>query len=163
GTAWKLRAELIAHQGTFEEVDAYGAQRVKEEIGETPKEPGVRIGRAVNGMRTLTVTDTQRRITDFEKTLDATDTTDQPRSTALPITAHAKTPDATDPPDPPASTALLEAFWKRVDGSGGVLRPEYRTVIAIGVDDFAKVSCGIPGAARRRCRRLVSKMLPAVL
>src|SRR5699024_3514105 len=44
GTAWKLRAELIAHQGTFEEVDAFGAQRVKEEVGETPKEPGVRIG-----------------------------------------------------------------------------------------------------------------------
>ena len=119
GAAWKLRTELIAHQGTFEEVDAYGAQRVKEENGETPKEPGVRIGRAVNGMRTISVTDTQRRITDFEKTLDATDTSDQPRS-----------------------TALLEAFWKQVDGSGGVLRPEYRTVIAIGLDDFAKVSCG---------------------
>ncbi|GJN43660.1 HNH endonuclease signature motif containing protein [Corynebacterium ammoniagenes] len=119
GAAWKLRAELIAHQGSFEEADAYGAQRVKEEIGETPKQPGVRIGRAVNGMRTLTVTDTQRRITDFEKTLDATDTTDQPRS-----------------------TALLDAFWKRVEGGGGVLRPEYRTVIAIGLDDFAKVSCG---------------------
>src|SRR5699024_9807991 len=118
GAAWKLRAELIAHQGTFEEVDAFGAQRVKEEVGETPKEPGVRIGRAVNGMRTISVTDTQRRITDFEKTLDATDTSDQLRS-----------------------TALLEAFWKRVDG-GGVLRPEYRTVIAIGLDDFAKVSCG---------------------
>src|SRR5699024_4842186 len=71
GAAWKLRAELIAHQGSFEEVDAYGAQRVKEEIGETPKQPGVRIGRAVNGMRTISVTDTQRRITDFEKTLDA--------------------------------------------------------------------------------------------
>jgi len=119
GAAWKLRAELIAHQGTFEEVDAYGAHRVKEEVGETPKEPGVRIGRAVNGMRTLTVTDTQRRITDFEKTLDATETSDQHRS-----------------------TALLEAFWKQVDGSGGVLHPEYRTVIAIGLDDFAKVSCG---------------------
>src|SRR5699024_2674653 len=70
-------------------------------------------------MRTLTVTATPRRTTDFEKTLDATDTTDQPRS-----------------------TALLEAFWKRVEGGGGVLRPEYRTVIAIGLDDFAKVSCG---------------------
>ncbi|EFG80145.1 hypothetical protein HMPREF0281_02701, partial [Corynebacterium ammoniagenes DSM 20306] len=55
GAAWKLRAELIAHQGSFEEADAYGAQRVKEEVGETPKEPGVRIGRAVGGMRTISV------------------------------------------------------------------------------------------------------------
>src|SRR5699024_11630078 len=101
------------------EVDAYGLKRVKELGGEKPKEPGVRVSRSKDGMRTLTVTDTQRRITDFEKTLDATDTTDQPRS-----------------------TALLEAFWKRVEGGGGVLRPEYRIVIAIGLDDFAKVSCG---------------------
>src|SRR5699024_1598200 len=92
GAAWKLRAELIAHQGSLEEVDAYGAHRVKEEIGETPKQPGVRIGRAVNGIRTIIVTDTQRRITDFEKTHDTTETTDQPRS-----------------------SALLDAFWKRVD------------------------------------------------
>src|SRR5699024_11816073 len=39
GAAWKLRAELIAHQGTFEEVDAYGLKRVKELGGEKPKEP----------------------------------------------------------------------------------------------------------------------------
>src|SRR5699024_3996388 len=103
-----------AYQGSFEEADAYGAQRVKEEVGETPKEPGVRIGRAVGGMRTISVTDTQRRITDLEKTLDATDPSDQPRS-----------------------TALLDASWKRVDGSGAMLRPEYRTVTAIGLDDFA--------------------------
>jgi len=120
GAAWKLRAELIAHEGTLEEVDAYGAQRVKEEVGETPKKPGVRIGRAVGGMRTISVTDTQRRITDLEKTLGSAAPDDQPRS-----------------------EALLEAFWAQVEGSGqGLLRPEYRTVIAIGLDDFAKVSCG---------------------
>src|SRR5699024_10247117 len=28
------------------------------------------------------------------------------------------------------------------EGGGGVLRPEYSTVIAIGLDNFAKVSCG---------------------
>ena len=117
GAAWKLRAELIAHEGSFEEVNAYGLKR--QNWREKPKEPGVRVSRSKDGLRTLTVTDTQRRITDFEKTLDATDTSDQPRS-----------------------TALLEAFWKRVEGGGGVLRPEYRTVIAIGLDDFAKVSCG---------------------
>ena len=80
GAAWKLRAELIAHEGSFEQVDAYGAQRVKEELGEIPPQPGVRIGRAINGMRTISVTDTQRRITDLEKTLDAAANEDQPRS-----------------------------------------------------------------------------------
>ncbi|MDN6695019.1 MAG: HNH endonuclease, partial [Corynebacterium casei] len=65
------------------------------------------------------ITDTQRRITDFEKTLDAISTTDQPRS-----------------------KALLEAFWKHIDGGGGVLKPEYRTVIAIGLDQSATILRG---------------------
>lgn len=30
GGAWKLRAELIAFKGSYEEVDVHGAQRVKE-------------------------------------------------------------------------------------------------------------------------------------
>src|SRR5699024_1478499 len=118
--AWKLRAELIAHEGSFEQVDAYGAQRVKEELGEIPKKPGVRIGRAINGMRTLSITDTQRRITDLEKTLDAAITdNNQPRS-----------------------EAMLNAFWDHINGNGAVIQPEYRTVIAIGLDDFASVTSG---------------------
>ena len=120
GAAWKLRAELIAYEGSFEQVDAYGAQRVKEELGDTPPQPGVRIGRTINGMRTISITDTQRRITDLEKTLDAAITdNNQPRS-----------------------EALLDAFWDHVNGSGAVLQPEYRTVIAIGLDDFASVTSG---------------------
>src|SRR5699024_9125431 len=120
GAAWKLRAELIAYEGSFEEVDAYGAQRVKEELGEIPKKPGVRIGRAINGMRTISVTDTQRRITDLEKTLDAAANEDQPRS-----------------------EALLDAFWDQVAGNGnGLVRPEYRTVIVILLDDFTSVTSG---------------------
>src|SRR5699024_8998174 len=67
GAAWKLRAELIAYAGSFEQVDDYGAQRVKEELGEIPKKPSDRIGRAINPMRTISVTDTQRRITDLKK------------------------------------------------------------------------------------------------
>ena len=121
GAAWKLRAELIAHEGSYKEVNAYGNRRVKEIQGEKPKEPGVKMSQAKNGMVTMTVTDTQRRITDFIKTLDAIETTEQPRK-----------------------KALLEAFWKHIDGGGGggVLQPKYRTVIAIGLDDFAKISCG---------------------
>ena len=119
GAAWKLRAELIAHEGSYEEVNAYANKRVKEILGPKPKQAGVTIGRAIDGMRTMTITADQRKITDFEKTLDAAITSDQPRS-----------------------QALLDAFWNHVEGSGGVLRPEYRTVIAIGLDDFAKVSSG---------------------
>ena len=119
GAAWKLRAELIAFEGSYEEVNKYGGQRVKEILGPKPKQAGVTIGRAIDGMRTMTITADQRKITDFEKTLDAAITSDQPRS-----------------------QALLEAFWEHVEGSGRVLRPEYRTVIAIGLDDFAKISAG---------------------
>ncbi|MEY8577088.1 HNH endonuclease signature motif containing protein [Corynebacteriaceae bacterium 6-324] len=119
GAAWKLRAELIAHEGSYKEVNAYGNRRVKEIQGAKPKEPGVKVSQAKNGMRTMTVTDAQRRITDLEKTLDAIETTEQPRK-----------------------KALLEAFWKHIDGGGGILKPEYRTVIAIGLDDFAKITCG---------------------
>lgn len=82
---------------------------------------GVRLGRVVDGLRTISITDTQRRITDLEKTLDA----------------------AIKDDDQPRSAALLEPFWDLVEGTGtGLIKPEYRTVIAIGLDDFAKVSCG---------------------
>ena len=121
GAAWKLRAELIAYEGTLDEVDEHGKQRVTEEGGDKPKQRGVRVGRAVDGLRTISITDTQRRITDLEKTLDA----------------------AVKDDDQPRSKALLEPFWSLVEGTGtGLIKPEYRTVIAIGLDDFAKVSCG---------------------
>ncbi|PQM73703.1 HNH endonuclease signature motif containing protein [Corynebacterium sp. J010B-136] len=121
GAAWRLRAELIAFEGTFEEVEAYAKKRVTEEGGDAPKQRGLRLGRVVDGLRTISITDTQRRITALEKTLDAAITND----------------------DQPRSEALLEPFWDLVEGNGtGLIKPEYRTVIAIGLDDFAKVSCG---------------------
>ena len=121
GAAWKLRAELIAFEGTFEEVEAYAKKRVMEEGGDTKKKPGVRLGRVIDGLRTISITDTQRKITDLEKTLDA----------------------AIKDDDQPRSEALLEPFWDLVEGTGtGLIRPEYRTVIAIGLEDYAKVSCG---------------------
>ena len=122
GAAWRLRAELIAFEGTFEEVEAYAKKRVTEEGGDTKKKPGVRLGRVVDGLRTIIITDTQRRITDLEKTLDAGIKHDE---------------------DQPRSEALLEPFWDLVEGNGtGLIKPEYRTVIAIGLEDYAKVSCG---------------------
>ena len=122
GAAWKLRAELIAYEGTFEEVEAYAKKRVTEEGGDTKKKPGVRLGRVIDGLRTISITDTQRRITDLEKTLDAGIKHDE---------------------DQPRSEALLEPFWDLVEGTGtGLIKPEYRTVIAIGLEDYAKVSCG---------------------
>jgi len=121
GAAWRLRAELIAFEGTFEEVEAYAKKRVMEKGGDKPKQRGVRLGRVVDGLRTISITDTQRRITNLEKTLDA----------------------AIKDDDQPRSAALLEPFWDLVEGTGtGLIKPEYRTVIAIGLDDFAKVSCG---------------------
>ncbi|APT95810.1 HNH endonuclease [Corynebacterium stationis] len=121
GAAWKLRAELIAHKGTLDEVNEYGKQRVTEEGCDKQKQRGVRVGRAIDGLRTISITDTQRKITDLEKTLDAAITDD----------------------DQPRSEALLEPFWDLVEGNGtGLIKPEYRTVIAIGLEDYAKVSCG---------------------
>ena len=123
GAAWKLRAELIAHEGTLDEVNEYGKQHVTEEGGDKQKQRGVRVGQAIDGLRTISITYTQRRITDLEKTLDAAITNDEQ----------------------PRSEALLEPFWDLVEGGGtGLIKPAYRTVIAIGLDDFAKVSCG-PG------------------
>src|SRR5699024_2412297 len=82
---------------------------------------GVRVGRAMDGLRNISITDTPRRITGLEKTLDA----------------------AIKHEGQPRSEALLEPFWHLVEGTGtGLIRPEYRTVIALGLDDVAKVSCG---------------------
>src|SRR5699024_3630471 len=112
---------LIALEGSLEEVEAYAKKRVTEEGGDTNKKPGVRLGRVIDGLRTISITDTQRKITDLEKTLDA----------------------AIKDDDQSRSEALLEPFWDLVEGDGtGLIKPEYRTVIAIGLNDFAKVSCG---------------------
>src|SRR5699024_10057736 len=97
GAAWKLRAELIALEGSLEEVEAYAKKRVMEEGGDTKKKPGVRLGRVIDGLRTISITDTQRRITDLEKTLDAGIKHDE---------------------DQPRSEALLEPFWNLVEGNG---------------------------------------------
>ncbi|PQM74005.1 HNH endonuclease signature motif containing protein [Corynebacterium sp. J010B-136] len=122
GAAWKLRAELIAYEGSYEEVDEHGKKRVTEEGGDKPKQKGVRVGRVIDGLRTISITDTQRRITDLEKTLDAGIKHDE---------------------DQPRSEALLEPFWDLVEGNGtGLIKPEYRTVIAIGLNDSAKVFSG---------------------
>src|SRR5699024_5946333 len=96
GAAWKLRAEIIAFEGTFEEVEAYAKKRVTEEGGDKPKQRGVRVGRVIDGLRTISITDNQRKITDLEKTLDA----------------------AIKDDDQPRSEALLEPFWDLVEGNG---------------------------------------------
>ena len=121
GAAWKLRAELIAYEGSFEEVDAHAKKRVTEEGGDKPKQPGMKIGRVVDGLRTLSLTADQRKITDLEKTLDAAITdTDKPRS-----------------------EALLEAFWDFIEGDGtGLITPEYKTVIALGLEQSEQVFGG---------------------
>ena len=121
GAAWKLRAELIALEGSLEEVEAYAKKRVTEEGGDKPKQPGMKIGRVVDGLRTLSLTADQRKITDLEKTLDAAITdTDKPRS-----------------------EALLEAFWDFIEGDGtGLITPEYKTVIALGLEQSAQVFGG---------------------
>src|SRR5699024_10124645 len=122
GAAWKLRADLIARAVSLEEVEAYAKKRGMAEGSDKPKQRGGRLGRVVGGLRTIRITDTQRSITDLEKTLDAADENDNHR---------------------PRSEALLEPFWDLVHGNDtGLIKPEYRTVIAIGLDDFAKVSCG---------------------
>lgn len=82
--AWKLHAELIAFAGTPEEVDAYCNKRVTEEGSDKPKQKGVPVGRAIDGLRTIIITDTQQKITELEKTLGAAIANEyQPRSEAL--------------------------------------------------------------------------------
>src|SRR5699024_9586172 len=71
GAAWRLRAELIAFADTLDEVEAYAKERVMEEGGANPQQRGVRLGRVVDGLRTISITDTQRRSSDLEKTLAA--------------------------------------------------------------------------------------------
>ncbi|MFH0411098.1 HNH endonuclease signature motif containing protein [Corynebacterium sp. L4756] len=118
GAAWKMRAELIALDDSFDEVNKYANKRVEELLGPSPKPAGVSISNTREGMRTVTITDTQRKITDLEKSLDAL-----------------------APPDVPRRKGLLEAVWKHLEGAG-TFEPKYRTVIAIGLDDFAKVASG---------------------
>ena len=84
GAEWKPHAELIAFEGTPQEVDAYCNKRVTDEGSDKPKQKGVPVGRAIGGLRTISITDTQQKITDLEKTLGAAIASEyQPRSEAL--------------------------------------------------------------------------------
>lgn len=83
GADWKLRNELIAMDGTFEEINAHGAKRVKEIEGEKPKEPGMRLSRPENGTQTLTLTTEERKLADLLKDLDANRDESKPRQQGL--------------------------------------------------------------------------------
>lgn len=131
GQAWKLRAELVAMTGSHEEVNAYATARVAELLGPTPKEPGMRFSRPKDGMCTVTVTDTQRRITDFEKTLDAVSEVRASNAAPGSQTVAKK-----------RSRELLDSLWEHLDSGAGLVTPAYRTVIAIGLEDCVKVLRG---------------------
>lgn len=131
GQAWKLRAELVAMTGSHEEVNAYATARVAEILGPTPKEPGMRFSRPKDGMCTVTVTDTQRRIKDFEKTLDAV-TEARASNTDPECQTVAKK----------RSQELLDSLWEHLGSGAGLVTPAYRTVIAIGLEDCVKVLRG---------------------
>ena len=122
GQSWKLRAELIAHEGSVDEIRALGLARVKELKPPKPPVPGVTVGTTKMGMRTMVITDTEREITDLEKSLD---TIAQQQS-----------------PETPRREGLLDALRTRLQ-RGGTFRPTYSTVIAIGLDDVAKISAGL--------------------
>lgn len=118
GMAWALRAELVAMEGTFEEVNKHGHKRVAEILREEapqPPRPSVRISATHDGMRTMFICDTERRITDLEKTLDALRN-----------------------PELPRSAGMSEALWNALS-DGTTITPQYRTVIAVGLSDAAAI------------------------
>ncbi|WP_369831080.1 hypothetical protein [Corynebacterium sp. J010B-136] len=129
GQAWALRAELVAMTGSYEEVNAHAAARVEEILGPRPPEAGVRFGRPKHGMRTMSVTDSQRRIADLEKTLDAVikHRTDAGSTAATRVAVPQK-----------RSKQLLAALWQHLDSGAALVEPVYRTVIAVGLDDCVK-------------------------
>src|SRR5699024_4630759 len=96
GAAWRLRAELIAYEGTVDEVDAHGKKRVTEEGGDKQQQRGMRAARSIDDLRITTTTATNRRTTDLEKTLAA----------------------AIKDDDQPRSDALLEPFWDLIEATG---------------------------------------------
>ena len=125
GKAWALRAELVAMNGSFDEVNEFAAQRVRELSGPTPPQPGVRISRGRDGMRTMSITDDQRAVTDLEKTLDALTAAREEAAGAL-----------------PRSEALRESFWQHLNSGSAMLKPAYSTVIAVGVEDAVQLMRG---------------------
>lgn len=137
GQAWALRAELVAMTGTFDEVNEFAAERVREIVGPTPRKPGVRFSRSRDGMRTMTVTDEQREITDLEKTLDAICAAGKKGADDAASAPNAGTQDVV-----PRSEALRTAFWQLLRDGGGVIKPAYSTVIAMGVDDAFRILSG---------------------
>ena len=124
GQAWALRAELVAMTGSYEQVNAHGTARVEEILGPSPRAAGVRFGRAKHGMRSMTVTDSQRRITDLEKTLDAVSAADEQAGLQK------------------RSETLLSALWQHLDSRAGLIEPTYRTVIAVGLNDCVDILSG---------------------
>lgn len=116
GADWKLRNELIAMDGTFEEINAHGAKRVKEIEGEKPKEPGMRLSRPENGTQTLTLTTEERKLADLLKDLDANRDESKPRQ-----------------------QGLHDAFWDLIEGRDSIVTKQYRGVIFLGLPESAEI------------------------
>src|SRR5699024_6168772 len=90
-----------------------------------------------DGMRTMTVTDEQREITDFEKTLDAVCAAGKKGADDAASASNAGTQDVV-----PRSGALRTAIWQHLRDGGVVIKPPYSTFIAIGVDDAFRILSG---------------------
>lgn len=122
GAGWKLRAELVAMTGSYEEVNKAGGARVKEINGPKASTPGVKFSRTREGLRTITITDDQRAVTDLEKTLDAV-TQEQGFQGERRET-------------------LRQSWWTHLHSGASTVRPAYQTVIAIGLEDSMRVLRG---------------------
>lgn len=184
GAAWSLRLELCKHRGSFDDVSSYASRRVPEICAEirsaqqlnsgsnkedctTPTStPTVRITRAVDGMRSLILRDTERRITNLEKTLhelilrraqgDQPAYASSPGTTNLPSPASQVGPENQASPsnqsgpaasaDPcgelPRSRALAKAFWELLEDGGALITPTYSTVITVSLDKATRVLKG---------------------
>lgn len=135
---WQFRLELLNMEGSIDDMLDYAKSHIEDYV--TPKKPerGVDVRQNDEDTWTLRVRDKASLISQLVETLDNLNKPDT-------------TPDDACPAPPARSQRRADALWELLDGNTGIQQPAFRTIIAIGLDDFLRITSGQGDDVRLGC------------
>lgn len=126
GRAWRIREELCTMPGNFSEVKRRAATLAEEHATAVPPKKGISVTQPKHGMRSLTIRDDARAISDLLLGLDNASAGSREPQSAARLSAFRS---FMTPPSPTETHAPLPV-------------PRLRTMVIVGVDDYVKILAG---------------------
>lgn len=118
---WEFRLELLRFSGSVDEMITYAKTRQENYVEPHSPERGVSITQHDENIWSLHIRDEASRIAQLRKTLDAA----APKDESI-----------------PRARRRADAFWELVNSQSTLVEPAYRTVIAIGLEEFFQIIAG---------------------